>query len=127
MWLSPHMDPVTRGMLGCRRLTLCCPPCSSSPQLVLPREVPYFPQVWRTTLRSERCLSADKSCATSSMLRAPGVKASAWSTKANWGWTLLWSEAGTAQEDCLETLPDRAFATVLWLLPPSVSKTTTTM
>lgn len=43
-WLSPHTDPVTPGMLRCHRHALCCPPCSSSPQLVLPRRFPASPK-----------------------------------------------------------------------------------
>ena len=70
--LSPRADPVAPGMLGCRRHALCCPPCSPSPQMGLPREVPCFAQVWRTVLGSGRCLSRDKPCATSSVASAPG-------------------------------------------------------
>lgn len=61
--------------------------------------------------------------ATSSMPRVPTVKVSAGSTKANRECTLLWSEVGKAQEDCLESSSDRAFATALWLLSLSISKT----
>lgn len=60
------------------------------------REVPYFPPVWRTMFRSGIYLSGDKPCATSSVPRVPSIRASACCTKANEGWTLFWSEVGTA-------------------------------